>query len=305
MRTRLVKLWKEQRGSALVFVSLSFVVLLGFVGFVIDGGTLYYTKSYMQKAANAAVLSGAQELTYQQNAVEDVVYNILEKHGQRNSLDQIEVVMKDKVTIHLSEEVPLSFGKLFGQQTATVKVKAAAALFTMGKAEGVAPLGIDDSIPLIYGQEYNLKVDNDLSDTGFFGILALGGTGAKTYEDNLKNGYGFPIEIGDIIDTQTGNVAGKTKTGVNDRINRCPYPEGEIQHRDCARIILVPVYTPYNQTSNQLKQIQVTGFAYFYIIRFEDSHQKSIRGMFIERAGTGTATPEAPNKGAYTIRLIE
>jgi hypothetical protein len=259
----------------------------------------------MQKAANAAVLSGAQELTYQQNVVENVVYSILEEHGERSSLEQLDVVMKDKVAVQLSEVVPLSFARLFGKTTATVKVKAAAALFNMGKADGVAPLGIDDKIPLVYGQEYNLKVDNDLSDTGNFGILALGGTGAKTYEDNLKNGYGSSIQIGDIIETQTGNVADKTREGVNYRITQCPYPEGETYHRDCTRIILVPVYKPYNPDSNQLKQIQVTGFAYFYILKPMSAHETYIRGMFIERAGTGFATPGAVNKGAYSIRLIE
>lgn len=296
---------REQQGSAVILVSFALVGLLGMTGLVIDGGTLYMTKSHLQKAANAAALSGAQELTNDDSAVSEVVNEVLQAHQEQESLAEMNIENDKKVSVYLKKDVPLSFVKIFGWDSALVEVKASADIQTMGSAMGAAPLGIDDSIILEYGVEYKLKVDEEDEDTGNFGILALGGTGSSTYEDNLKNGYQNVIEVGDILETQTGNVAGKTKDGVRARIDACPYPSGETHHRDCPRVILIPVYKPYNHDQNQLKEVQVTGFAYFYISEPMNNQDKAIVGKFIERAGTGIASPDTVNKGAYSIRLTE
>ncbi|WP_235426958.1 hypothetical protein [Cohnella kolymensis] len=184
-------------------------------------------------------------------------------------------------------------------------VKAAARILPMSAAKGAVPLGIDSRIALNYNQPYRLKVDMEGSDTGFFGILALGGPGAKTYEQNLKNGYSYEIKVGDIIETETGKVEGKTRDGVNFRIDSDPYPEGDYNHRDSTRVILIPVYEPYEQTSNQMKRIKVVGFAYFYILEPMSHQDSEINGYFIERADTAFASPGTPDTGAYAIKLVE
>lgn len=75
--------------------------------------------------------------------------------------------------------------------------------------------------------------------------------------------------------------------------------------RDCPRILLIPVYVPFNQTSNQMKQVKITGFAYFYISEPMGPQDTTIKGIFLKRVGTGFQLDEASNKGAYTIRLVE
>lgn len=52
----------EEKGSVMIMVVLALVVLIGFIGLVIDGGSLYLTKSRLQNAADAAALAGAQDL---------------------------------------------------------------------------------------------------------------------------------------------------------------------------------------------------------------------------------------------------
>ncbi|AEI41600.1 pilus assembly protein TadG-related protein [Paenibacillus mucilaginosus] len=295
----------EQQGSALVLAALMLAVLLGAAGLVIDGGTVYVQKSRLQKAANAAALSGAQELTGAQAAVNGVVREVLLRHGEEPSLVSSQVELGRKVTVSLRREVKLGFSGLFGRESAPVEARAAAEILTMGEAAGAAPLGIDESIPLEFGRQYRLKVDQTEVSYGNFGVLALGGTGAATYEDNLKYGYKKALKVGDIIETQTGNIADKTRGGVNERINSCPYPDGDYSHRDCTRIILIPVYKPYAQTSSQLKQVEIKGFAYFYISKPMAPKDTYIDGIFIQRAGTGIAAPGAVSRGAYAIRLTE
>jgi hypothetical protein len=304
-KTDLGNLIRGERGSAAVLVGMAMLLLLTVVGLVVDGGTMYAQKSHLQKVANAAALSGAQELTAGQGDVEAIVAGILIEHGEQASHIGTEIAMKSSVRVKLRKQVPLGFAKLLGKETVTVEVEAAARIMPMAVAAGAAPLGIDESIPLEFLKPYKLKVDSSGVEAGYFGILALGGPGASTYEMNLKHGYPSEIQIGDIIDTQTGNIAGKTREGVQFRIDSDPYPPGDYSHRDSPRIILIPVYRPYNQTSNQMKQIEVTGFAYFYIMEPMSSKDTSITGMFIERTGTGYEGADAPVKGAYAIKLVE
>jgi hypothetical protein len=302
---KLKRFFKKEEGNTIVLVAFSLVALIAMTGIVMDGGKLFLTKSHLQKTANAAVLSGAQELTNQEDAVRRVVHETLEMHSEDHSLEEMQISMEDKVSVDLTREVPLTFSKLLGFDTAPVSVHAAAELGTMGKAAGVAPLGIDEGMGLEYNIEYSLKVDQTGVEAGNFGVLALGGTGADMYEKNLREGYKNEIEVGDVLETQTGNIAGKTRSVIQDRIDACPYPEGETDHRDCPRVILIPVYEKLTTSGNQLKEVEIKGFAYFYITEPMNSKDTSITGMFIKRAGTGFVKPVELNKGAFSIRLTE
>ncbi|WP_025027360.1 pilus assembly protein TadG-related protein [Caldalkalibacillus mannanilyticus] len=295
----------EQRGSATLLTILSMLGLLAIAGLAIDGGSLYMMKSHLQKTANAAALSGAQELTNSETAVRNVVQRIVNDHREQESLREVNITMRNRVNVRLEKEIPLTFMSIFGWSSTPVRVSATAEIGTMGRAHGAAPLGIDESIQLEFYKNYELKVDETGVDTGNFGVLALGGGGAKTYEDNLIHGYQNEVKVNDIIPTQTGNIAGKTRVGVNARITACPYLKGETHYRDCPRVILIPVYQPHNHNQNQMKEIKVKGFAYFYILDPMNGNDKTIKGMFIQRAGVGFVDPSLVDKGAYSIRLTE
>lgn len=306
VHTKISRFPKNQDGSTLPLVALMLVGLLAMTGLVIDMGTLYVTKSHLQKTANAAVLSGAQELTSSDTAVTQVVQHILDDHNERPSLQSLSIELEHKVAIDLEKDVYLKFAQLLGIDRLPVKVHAAAQLGVMGQAEGAAPLGIDEAIPLEFGRTYKLKVDQTEVEQGNFGILALGGPGANTYEDNLRFGYKEELKIGDVIETQTGNIAGKTRSSIRERIENCPYEVGDIHHRDCSRILLVPVYRPFqHESGKQLKKVEITGFAYFYITEPMSPQDTAITGQFIKRSGRGFVDSGASANGAYTIRLTE
>jgi hypothetical protein len=299
------KFVKEEKGNTLILAAISLVVLLGIAGLAIDGSLIYMTKSQLQKAANAAVLSGAQDLPFTEQKVTDTVQYILNAHNENTSSPVLDIDLGNKVGLDLTREVNLTFASIFGFEKMDVKVHAAAGLFPIGKAFGAVPLGVDDSKPLVYFQEYQLKVGPSDSEYGNFGILALERPGAKTYEENLRAGYQGEVKIGEIINTQTGNIAGKTRDVIQERVNGCTQPPGDYSMRECSRIILVLVYKPYAYDGGQMKQVQVTGFAYFYIKAPMNSNDTSITGVFIKRAGTGTFVEGSLNKGAYTTRLME
>lgn len=302
---KFLKFVKEENGNALVLVTLMLMVLLTISGLAIDGGMLYMTKSHLQKAANAAVLSGAQELPNDQDNVTEIVNDVLSIHDTNIGLEKVAIIPEQEVRVDVQKPVKLAFSSLLGKDSVNVRAQAAAKLGIMGRATGAAPLGIDEKVPLEFLKEYTLKVDSKGVEFGNFGILALGGPGANIYEDNLRKGYQGEIKVGDIIETQTGNIAGKTRSVVQERINGCQENPRNVNVRDCSRVILIPVYSEYNRKSNQLKEVEVKGFAYFYITDPLTPKDTSIRGLFIKRAGTGFEDANALNKGAFSIRLTE
>ena len=298
---------REENGSSIVIVALLMVVMIGVAGLVIDMGILYETKSSLNKTVRTAVLSGAQELVNSDSSVQEVVKKILNADGEEGSLKEIDINRDGsyKLNVVLEKEVPLYFLRLFKLNSMKLSSSSTAELVTMSRAVGAVPLGIDESIPLEYMKEYSLKVDSGDSTYGNFGILALSGTGAMLYEQDLREGNPNEIKAGYIIATQTGNISGKTIDAVNYRISSSPYLEDDITHRDDPRIMLILVYEPYEISSNQLKQVKITGFAYFYIKAPMNLNDSSIKGYFIKRVGNGFGDESLVNKGAYAIRLVE
>lgn len=307
MYKKYLRIMREEEGNGLVWFIFSFFILIGITGLVVDGGILYKTKAELRKAANAAVLSGAQELKTSNNQVEIVVDKILKAHNEENNLKEVSIKPDNtnKVSITLEKNVPLHFMKLFNINSAPVSVKSSAEISPMTRTSGAVPFGIREDIDLKYEVPYTLKVDAGDGDSGNFGILALSGPGANLYEQDLKYGYKEELKVGDIIPTQTGNVEGKTREGVNYRIQNSPTKEYDPAYRDDPRVIKILVYRPYETSVNQLKSIQIVSFAYFYLTEPVDRHDSSVKGYFIERTGTGIGDPTAPNNGAYAIKLVE
>ncbi|RSK26373.1 hypothetical protein EJF36_05595 [Bacillus sp. HMF5848] len=296
----------EQHGNALVLMSLALSALLCITGLVMDGGTIYYTRAHLQKVANASALSGAQELMNSTQAAEDVAKEVLFRHEETSSLKSITFNEPSIFEVNLEKDVSLNFAKLFGRDTVPVNATARAQYGNAGVVKGVAPIGIDERFTFQYMQEYELKTDTDGVDTGWFGVLALGGPGAATYYDNMRYGYSSAIRVGDVIETETGNIAGKTRTAVKERIDNCSYSFEEGVKRNCSRVILVPVYEPYEyDNQGQIKQVEIKGFAYFYITGLISSNDTAIRGLFLKRVVQGEILETAVDRGVYALRLVE
>lgn len=299
-------LFKSEQGNIMVLFAFSMVFLLGMIGLVVDIGFVYKEKSDLKKIATTAALSGAQELTYEDTArVQDVVNTILSSYQEQSSLQNTQIDLNQQVQVTLKKDVPLAFAKIFGLKSITVQERATAKIFPIGALYGAVPLGVDEDTPLTYGQSISLKVGAGDSTTGNFGILALAGKGARTYEETLKYGFDQSLSIGDIVPTQTGNIAGSTQDGINYRIDQCPNTSGDTTVRDCARILRVVVYKPYSSSTQQLTSIIVTGFAFFYLQEPMSSNDTAIIGTFIKRVDTGTYESGSSDKGAYMARLIE
>jgi hypothetical protein len=148
-------------------------------GLVLDSGLLYVTKSHLQKTANAAVLSGAQELNSNNNEVETIVNYILLEHRELGSLDKLEFLEDRKVTIYLTKEVIPPFRRLFGIEKVPVSVKASAVL--MGSTNS----SIFDY--LIFSEDPNKTFYVSGSKNKFNGKVHINGSSEISGSDNKFN----------------------------------------------------------------------------------------------------------------------
>lgn len=262
--------WDEEEASVLVAVALLLTVLLGFVGLVVDMGYLYLTREREQHAAEAAALAAVQALPETPDLARTLAFDYAERNGM--PADGIAVDFSAdyrRATVNVRQTVPLFFAPLLGIDSRVVVASAIAETGAVSAYSGAAPWGVQEQ-PFVYGAQYELKAGPQSTDpapyTGNFGALALGGTGADVYLDNLEHGYQGAIHVGDTLTTETGNMAGPTADGVRYRLEESPIQSRctfEMAHEGCAEVVIVPVIGPYEGTGRT--DVQVLGFAAFYL----------------------------------------
>ncbi len=135
------------------------------------------------------------------------------------------------------------FARIFGETSKVISATAKAKAENIQTINGLRPLAVVDQV-FQYGTDYILKQDGGDALSGNYGIIALGGTGARTYGENFMYGYEGNLSIDDIIYTETGNKAGDTKIGVDYLVNGCTHTPPctyDSYNPKCPRIIFIPV----------------------------------------------------------------
>lgn len=145
---------------------------------------------------------------------------------------------------------------------------------------GLAPwdVGIDEIQPLVGATgcvaqgdcpAVTFKVSTTANTGGNFGALAIGGSGAATYQANIINGAASALHIGDTVSTETGDIVGPTLQGTNTRLG------------DSAPYVILPVTTDITASGNTT--LQVLGFAAFEVlgVSADGADGAAVSGRFI------------------------
>ncbi|MCT8136522.1 hypothetical protein H1D32_01320 [Anaerobacillus sp. CMMVII] len=306
MMSFILSLIKKQEGGILPLVAISMTVLLGFSALVIDAGTLYLEKSKIQKAVDAAVLAGAQELAEAQERPEKreeaikQAYNIIVANGVDR--ENVEINIKGtEITAFANVSKEMTFARIFGIKDTPVVANAAAQILPISAVINsftAEPFGINtDRYPNFMDEKHNLvlKWDKDNEETGNFGLLDLGSGTNKITE----------MVVGGIYSTDPGKSVG--------RIMKRNYEK---------KTVTIPIYRLLpenyvlqegdrcNKTGTTGKRcIQVLGFATVYITNVVEvaQHKASIYGELKEiTLPSGSIMNEnAPNFGTYEVILTK
>lgn len=292
----------------LIMLAILIPVLLGVVAMGVDISVFYWTWSRMQSAADAAVLAGAASLPDSPTLATAAAITYAKNDGMVASEITTPVVAVDKLSISvtLTRTVPYYFGRVLGLTNSPVVVHATATLFGSNSAGGAMPIGLSTQTTYSFGQPISLH-QGQLGAPGNWDGLALGGSGAANYSNNLANGYSGTISIDQVISSEPGVAAGPTRTGINTRVANglSVDPAGTWSDHTLTdpRVVIVPVvdWTGCNGSCS----LTIKSFAALWITD-ADSHG-TISAVFIGAvpAGSVPSPNPGPNFGTYRAILTQ
>lgn len=306
MKKFFFRLIRDQQGMSFFIVCVGITSLLGMTALVTDIGHVALARQRLVNAADSAALAAARDLCFisdpvsreavsRQRAIDVASANGAPVSGITVSIDN------NKVVVDAQQDVNLIMSSIFGVTTRNVKAHAAAQVGAMTSYLGIAPLSIKEQ-PLVFGQIVTLKYGAPDSP-GNFGALALNGRGSQNYKYNLINGFQDTVHLGDVLDTEPGNMNGPTD-GIDERLSRCT--EGctyDNFEPGCPRVLVIPIHRDDPQGRDQ---ITVTGFAAFFVDRESTlSSSDEIKGYFVKMAAEGSPDFFNPVVSLYGAKLIE
>ena len=304
----------DQRGLALVMVTAGMVALLGFAALVTDIGLLVLNKERLSNAVDAAALAGAHELPVNPVLAGTTAVNYALLNGCNSDTPLISADNShpdSKITVTATKVVNFTFARVLGINSGAVSARATARVAGLTSYIGAAPLAVPNQT-FDFNTLYTLKQGSNSPDpsplgSGTYGALSLGGNGAKTYADNLKDGYGQKVSVGEIIDTETGNISNPTVEAIDYRISKSSPSDTYTNFSpDCPRILIIPVYQPVTIESGQVKSIKVVGFAAFFVEKVAgQGNENYIDGYFVKMVANGDSDFSQADYGLQGVKLVE
>lgn len=323
----------KRRGAVLAFVAVGLLTMLAMFALVVDAGLLYTERSRLQTAVDAGALAGVSLLPgtvnhpsatsrakwyVRQNDSNVLDANITVTFG--DSVSGTATITDGRINVTATRDVSMVFAKLIGFPTVPVSATASAGLQYFGGGVGIVPFGISEAsvnnlspgslFVLKYGPQaltaaelasLNLPV-NTLH--GNFGALALGGSGANNYSDNIKFGSSVKVSVGDTISTEPGVMSGPTDKAVEYRVGLDQNVTYLTVQDGSARIIVLPIIDPGIGDISGRTNVTVKGFAAFFLEDFTGQGTNGyVTGRFREKltiTGSGGGSPS----GVYVASLV-
>ncbi|MCJ8009235.1 pilus assembly protein TadG-related protein [Lederbergia wuyishanensis] len=304
----ITRILKEQSGVSMILVSLGMFMLIGFTAFVVDVGSLYFEKSRLQKALDAAVLAGAQSLKVSENEAENVAIHIANQNGYTVTSDEVEAtgnIIEIKKTVNKQ----LTFARVLGFSDSDVGAFAKAEILSLIKGEGIIPVAMED---VVYnpGDSYTMHFQagnpDNSSVNGNFGFLAINGPGGSDLKDGIM--HGANREVNEEFEyTKTGLSWGNVKSAFEYRIgqdNTKPHCSSYTTADDtCSRVVTVPIVKTFTGLDGKSK-VKIIGFAAFWIESIQpNGNDKSVKGRFIDMYSPGEYG-SGENFGISTVKLV-
>jgi len=188
-----------------------------------------------------------------------------------------------------------------GIDSTVLEASAKVIVAPASSAGGLRPFGID-SQDLTYGEQVTLKEGGGDGETGNFGGVAFDDEfGARVFNINIEYGYDGTLYIGDVIDTEPGNMSSSVNT-IEYVIDQDPYSTFSDFDPDSPRVWTIPVLD--NMTVEGREEVTIVGFASFFIEDVvRNAGQTDVTGRFVQFTSNGAIDEDAPDLGFYGMKL--
>lgn len=232
----------NERGSVVIMVALSMVVLSAAAALSVDVGQLYTTRGDLQNSADAAALAGAQSLVVSSGEAHEQAEAWAERNGLsaeeigpiNDGVNCSDVTRPNTLTVHVQRNVGFTFAQVIGITDGDVVACATAQIGSPAERDGLFPLSIPEDY-INFDGESQLKYDaNDLHNGNSLALdLEDGesGSGGDQLENNLKFGSDEPLCATDadpagifctassIADSEPGNKIAAINDGLQYRMD--------------------------------------------------------------------------------------
>jgi len=293
----------DNKGNVAILLCLVFTVLLGFTAYVVDIGFIYVEKIKLSNAIDSAVLAASLELPTDDTKARNVAIEYL----QKNNVDPSKVtitISADKKSIQMvgTKNVVHFFAPIIGINSTDITAGTKAIIAPIKAVTGgIKPFAVE-AFDFSYGDVVMLKEDAGDGYHGNYGAVALGGTGANVFESNALYGYSGTLAVGDMIDTEPGNMAGATNAIKNYINSECS--DFNNFERTSIRLWTMPIVDSLDV--NGRKGVLVVGFAEFYVEALTSNKGKTeIQGRFIRYVTNGEIDITQNDTGAYGAKLVK
>ncbi|MCG7344137.1 Tad domain-containing protein [Sporosarcina sp. ACRSL] len=305
---------KDESGVAKILVALSIIVLLGFTALVIDVGAIYFEKSRLQKALDAAVLGGAHRLLVSEEEAKTTAISLALKNGY-DVVDDSKEMSTGNYFIEIEKKVnkEMTFARVLGVNSTDINAVARAELLYSALVQkgGIVPIGLEDGkYDLSHGNEFALNLDNANKINGNHGFLSLDGRGEDSWEDAVKYGSKSVFAIKDQIYPEPGNLGGNVYNAFNYRIkldennpDKTYCNNFETADNSCSRVVLVPIVSEF--PNGRSDKVEIRHFAAFWLSGFEGKHNNIVKGVFMNYVTSGTFDDKGTKTNIYRVKLTK
>ncbi len=291
----------NNQGSAAILLSIVMVVLLGFTALVVDIGMVYAERTKLSNAIDSAALAAIFELPNHPEKAEAIALEYLEKNNV--DVGDAKVIIGENhrsIEIIGLKEVKHFFAPVLGILSSDTGATAKAIIGPVGSvSRGIRPFAVE-KFPFQYGDKVVLKAGAGGGYHGNYGAVALGGTGANVFRDNSLYGYTGTISVGDLIDTEPGNMQGAT----NDIRNYINSESSDFENipKDSKRLWTMPLVDEVDPSGRD--ELLVVGFGQFYVEEvISAGGHTEITGRFVEFVTSGTIDENIEDTGTYGAKL--
>lgn len=293
----------DEKGNVAIILCLVFTALLGFTAYVVDIGLIYVEKVKLSNAIDSAVLAGSLELPKDAIKAKSVAIEYLKMNDVDESKVLITISSDNKdIQIEGIKTVDHIFAPIIGINNSDINASTKAIIAPIKSVKGgVRPFAVE-KFDFSYGDVVTLKQGAGDGYHGNYGAVALGGTGASVFKSNALYGYGGTITVGDMIDTETGNMTGATNE-IKNYINSEVSSFNDFQ-RDSIRLWTIPLID--SLLIDGRKDVLVVGFGEFYVESIQNNSGKlEIIGRFIRYVRNGEIDITLSDTGAYGSKLVK
>ena len=326
----MMNILREQKGVAAVMAALALPLMLGFVALVVDVGNLYFNRTQLSAASDAAVFAASQELPQNRAQADAVARDYAGRNGKIADVVTVTISPNNRtISVNVNRTVPLFFAPIlkifdenFTQNSSTVSAQSTAQIGIAASVPWIVPFVLPRTQAFDYTHQFTMRMYDAKKPYGTyeFDYMNVGIENAdfNDYIQYLKFGYQETFKIDNNVQYLGPSSGGKESVeAFFDRTQRDPNTNYANARIGDPRVMLIPIVDKMlSRTTKDGTNMKIIGFVGFFL---DEVHKGTLnngiygttfyaKGRFLKdlNVGSGDSTSNPVyDFGVRTIQLTQ